>query len=108
MKCEYCINLKHRYMVLTGMHYPELQKAIDKGELKWTDFTCEGMGCKYFARGTEMGLDMRDAKWDCPHFKLKIEHMKERLAIDSHANRNKYPEPLNLTIENGKMQEKKA
>jgi len=94
VKCELCLYLKHRYMLLTGMHYPEIQKAIDKGELKSKDFSCEGMGCKFFAQGSEISPNMRDEDWKCPHFRLKHGYTKARLRIDSHANRNLYPHQL--------------
>ena len=102
MKCEYCMNLKHRYMLLTGMHYPRIQKALDGHKINASDFSCEGMGCKFFSQGSEIGPDMRDKDWNCPHFE-KLKDGRKYRGIDSHANRNEYPEIIHLTEKNGKI-----
>ena len=105
-KCEYCINFKHRYLLLTGMHYPEIQKALEAQKITAVDFNCEGMGCQYVARGTEIGYDMREANWNCPHYKMKTlknRTSEERLRIDSHADIKKYPLPLKLSMKDGKI-----
>ena len=98
-KCEFCIHLKHRYTILTGMHYPEIQEALNKQQIKAKQFNCEGMGCEYHACGAEINSDDRDIDWSCPHFKrktLKNGTSKERLRIDSHANINEYPKQIEL------------
>jgi len=103
-KCERCINLKHRYMMLTGMHYPEIQEALEAHKIKAENFMCEGMGCQFFSKGLEVGVDMRNIAWDCPHFELRVARVSSRrLRIDSHANLNEYPEPMDLTMQNGKV-----
>ena len=98
-KCENCLNLKHRYGLLTGMHYPEIQEAISAQKVKSLQLTCEGMGCQYWAQGAEISPNDRDIDWNCPHFEkltLKKKLSKERLSIDSHANINEYPKSVNL------------
>jgi hypothetical protein len=88
------------------MHYPEIQKAIETQKITAVDFNCEGMGCQYWVRGTEIGYDMRSADWNCPHFKrktLKNRTSEERLRIDSHADINKYPPALELSMKDGKI-----
>lgn len=98
-KCENCLNLKHRYMLLTGMHYPEIQEALTVQKVKALQLSCEGMGCQFYAQGAEINPDARDIDWNCPHFKKKLLKDRtsiERLSIDSHANRNEYPKTVNL------------
>jgi hypothetical protein len=107
-KCEYCVNFKHRYMLLTGMHFHEIQKAIETQKITAMDFNCEGMGCQYWAEGVEIGYDMRNADWNCPHYKyfrrtLKNVTSEERLRIDSHADKNKYPPQLHLSMKDGNI-----
>jgi hypothetical protein len=84
-------------MLLTGMHYPEIQEALTTQKVKALQLSCEGMGCKFYARGAEINPDARDIEWVCPHFKkktLKNRLSIERLSIDSHANMNEYPKTL--------------
>jgi hypothetical protein len=87
------MNLKHRYTMLTGMHYPEIQKALDNRKIKATDFTCEGMGCKHFARGSELSLNFPYEERDCPYF-TPLKDNKEYRKIDSHSNLNLYPKQI--------------
>jgi len=104
MKCENCMNLKHRYMLLTGMHYPEIQRAFTLRKVKALQLSCEGMGCQYYAQGTEISPDNRDVDWDCPYFKKKTLENRtsmERMSIDSHANRNEYPASIAAESELG-------
>jgi hypothetical protein len=98
-KCDNCLNFKHRYMLLTGMHYPEIQEALNTQKIKALQFTCEGMGCQYYAQGTDIDPDTRNIEWNCPHFKektLKNATSKARMNIDSHANINEYPKTVNI------------
>lgn len=106
-KCENCLNLKHRYMLLTGMHYPAIQGALTGRRIKALQFSCEGMGCKYWAQGTEISSDDRDIDWNCPHFVPLKGNEKKYPKIDSHANRNKYPKTLNSEQFLAKVQERK-
>jgi hypothetical protein len=89
-------------MLLTGMHYPHIQKALNSQKISAQDLTCEGMGCQFIMRGTDMDLEMREIAGECPHFEPLRENEKKYLGIDSHANINKYPEPSYLTVKNGK------
>lgn len=101
-------------MLLTGMHYPDIKKALKNQKIKWQDFTCEGMGCKHYARGSGLSPEFRDEEKDCPYSRpaniqepvtiddgdfqyLSLNGLrknKEYLKIDSHCNLNLYPAQL--------------
>lgn len=110
-ECGDCINLKHRYSLLTGMTYPTLQTALNAQQIKAEDFKCEGIGCKFIMYGEDIDhSEIPDKEWDCPYFEPvpKIEEYKKAdrekyERIDSHANPSEYPNPHFLILKNGKI-----
>ena len=62
--------------------------------VKALQLSCEGMGCQFFAQGTEINPDLRDVDWDCPHFEPLKGNERKYSKIDSHANRNLYPKTV--------------
>jgi hypothetical protein len=104
-KCDDCVNLKHRYSLLTGLSYIALQTALNTQRIKAEAFRCEGMGCKFIMFGDDIDFnETPDIDWSCPYFEPpKEENPKDGERIDSHANTNEYPNPHFLIVKNGKI-----
>jgi hypothetical protein len=103
------------------MSYSDLQKALDRQQIKAEDFRCEGMGCKFIMFGEDIDITegtlecVTDRDSQCPYFEpIPIPHPENTAIvtfydkkIESHSNSSQYPEPSYFDVENGKIIVKK-